>query len=256
MPASTWEAVLSHIRDPADADRLADSAESRLLYRYAIPLYRHAADAGDGYAARQLAGLLAKRGDLDGLRARADAGDADAAGELVELLGERGDLDGLRARADAGDPDAARELVRLLAHGDLDGAAQTCGHAPADMPPGSWPVLYKRGDLDGAHRSCGPGPTPATRRPPGSWSGCWRGAATWTELRAQADAGDQHAARQLAELLNERGNLDALYVRADTGNWEATRLLSGLLAERGDLDEAEQERCAPGLTPATGMPRC
>ena len=48
VPASTWDAVLSHIRDPADAARLADSARNRLLYRYAIPLYRHAADAGDG----------------------------------------------------------------------------------------------------------------------------------------------------------------------------------------------------------------
>ena len=45
VPASTWDAVLSHIRDPADAARLADSARNRLLYRYAIPLYRHAADA-------------------------------------------------------------------------------------------------------------------------------------------------------------------------------------------------------------------
>ena len=75
VPASTWDAILSHIRDPADAARLADSASNRLLYRYAIPLYRHAADAGDWIAAWQLAELLAERGDLDGLRARADAGD-------------------------------------------------------------------------------------------------------------------------------------------------------------------------------------
>jgi hypothetical protein len=46
VPASTWDAILSHIRDPADAVRLADSARNRLLYRYAIPLYRPAADAG------------------------------------------------------------------------------------------------------------------------------------------------------------------------------------------------------------------
>jgi hypothetical protein len=31
VPASTWDALLSHIRDPADAARLADSAEKRLL---------------------------------------------------------------------------------------------------------------------------------------------------------------------------------------------------------------------------------
>ena len=59
VPASTWDAILSHIRDPADAARLADSARNRLLYRYAIPLYRHAADAGDEHAARSLAALLA-----------------------------------------------------------------------------------------------------------------------------------------------------------------------------------------------------
>ena len=75
VPASTWDAVLSHIRDPADTARLADSARNRLLYGYAIPLYRHAADVGDQDAARRLVELLAKRGDLDGLRARADAGD-------------------------------------------------------------------------------------------------------------------------------------------------------------------------------------
>ena len=60
VPASTWDALLSHLRDPADAARLADSAHGRLLYRYAIPLYRRAADAGDGHAAMRLADLLAE----------------------------------------------------------------------------------------------------------------------------------------------------------------------------------------------------
>ena len=120
VPASTWDAILSHIRDPADASRLADSARNRLLYCYAIPLYRHAADAGDGYAAWRLAGLLARRGDLDELRARADAGD-ECRRRLAELLAGRGDLDELRARADVGDEDAAWRLAELLAErGDLD----------------------------------------------------------------------------------------------------------------------------------------
>ena len=65
LPASTWDAVLSYIRDPADAARLADSARSRLLYGCAIPLYRHAADAGDRYAAKALVDLLERGGDLD-----------------------------------------------------------------------------------------------------------------------------------------------------------------------------------------------
>ena len=63
------------------------------------------ADNGDGHAAGELARLLARRGDLDGLRARADVGDWSAARRLTELLRERGDLDGaeqlLRAQADA-----------------------------------------------------------------------------------------------------------------------------------------------------------
>jgi hypothetical protein len=94
MPVSTWDAILSHLRDPADTARLADSARNRLLYRYAIPLYRHAADADDQKAARRLAGLLAQRGDMDGLRARADAGDGYATRRLAVLLARRGDLDG------------------------------------------------------------------------------------------------------------------------------------------------------------------
>jgi hypothetical protein len=125
VPASTWDALLSHVRDPADAARLAGSARTRLLYRYAIPLYWHAADAGDTDAALQLAGLLADRGDLDGLRARADAGDTHAASRLAGLLAGRGDLHELRARADAGDTHAASRLAGLLAErGDLDGAVR------------------------------------------------------------------------------------------------------------------------------------
>ena len=212
VPASTWDALLSHIRDPADAARLADSAERRLLYRYAIPLYRHAADAGDGYAAWQLAGLLAERGDLDGLRARADAGDGHAAWQLADLLAERGDLDELRARADAGDGYAAWRLAGLLAgRGDLDELRARAdagdGYAAGRLAE----LLAERGDLD--------------------------------ELRARADAGDRDAAGQLAELLAERGDLDEadLRARADAGDRHAARQLAELLARRGDLDEA----CAP-----------
>ncbi len=49
----------------ADGGRLAHEAEGRLLYCYAIPLYRRAADADDEGAAWRLADLLARRGDLD-----------------------------------------------------------------------------------------------------------------------------------------------------------------------------------------------
>ncbi len=130
VPASTWDAILSHVRDPADTARLADSARSRLLYRYAIPLYRHAADAGDRvcYPSRwpscwSAAAIWTGRAQV------LCVGDKYAAQRVVQLLTDRGDLDGaaqvLRARADAGDEDAARELARLLAdRGDLERPAR------------------------------------------------------------------------------------------------------------------------------------
>jgi hypothetical protein len=191
VPDSTLDAILSHIRDPADAVRLADSADRRLLYRYAIPLYRHAADADEPVAgdwpAVKLAGLLAQRGDTEELRARADAGDWFAASGLAELLAQRGDLDQLRARADAGDAEAAVKLAGLLAErGDLDGlrARADAGDAAAAVKLAG--LLAARGDLDG--------------------------------LRARADADSGAAAEKLAGLLAARGDLDGLRARADAGD--------------------------------------
>jgi hypothetical protein len=217
VPASTWDAILSYIREPADTARLADSARNRLLYRYAIPLYRHAADAGDGAAAVRLADLLAERGDLEWavqmLRTRADAGDGDAAVRLADLLARRGDLDGLRARADAGDRPAAVRLARLLAErGDQPtGPGPVPARATLYDPPAAWrlaQLLEQRGDLEWAARI----------------------------LRAQADAGDWASARELADLMAERGDLDGLRAWADAGNWAAAERLADLMAERGDLD--------------------
>src|SRR5215469_16109160 len=53
LPASIWDALLDHVGDPADTARIAHSAMGRLLYSYAVPLYRYAADAGDAHAASQ-----------------------------------------------------------------------------------------------------------------------------------------------------------------------------------------------------------
>ena len=220
-PASTWDAVLSHVRDPADTTRLADSARNRLLYRYAIPLYCLAADAGDRDSARRLAELLEERGDLDGLRARADVGDGAAAVRLTGLLVERGDLNAaeqvLRACAEAGDSFAAERLAELLEErGDLNAAEQVL-RARADLGDRDAAsrladLLARRGDLEQAAQV----------------------------LRAQADAGDRDAAVRLARLLARRGDLDAaeqvLRARADAGDMLAAERLAELLEERGDLD--------------------
>ena len=235
VPASTWDAAVGHIRGPADAARLADSARNRLLYRYAIPLYRHAADAGDRGAAFRLAELLELRGaadvgdrgaafrladqlerwgDLDGatqvLRARAEAGDSGAARRLAELLGRRGDLDGLRARADAGDPHAADRLADLLERrGDLDRLRARADAGDSDAASQLADRLARRGDLDGATQV----------------------------LRDRADAGDSGAACQLALLLAEGGDLDGLRDRADAGDWYAADRLALLLTEADEPDE-------------------
>jgi hypothetical protein len=119
MPASTWDALLSHIRDPADAAWLALSAERRLLYCYAIPLYRHAADAGVRAAALQLARLLAGRGDLD---------------EAEQILPDRADSGPGKIHAALG---ACDDLGRATGH---PGAAETTVITPLttdSRPPGA-----------------------------------------------------------------------------------------------------------------------
>ena len=220
VPASTWDAALSYIHNPADAVRLADSARNRLLYRYAIPLYRHATDAGDKNAAKWLAMLLAERGDPDKLRADA-VDDQDSAWRLARLLAWRGDLEGLRARADVGDYYATRKLAYLLAQrGDLDGAipvlrARTDARdKPVATRQRIWGERIVRGELDGSIRI----------------------------LRARADAGYMPAAARLAGLLAERGDLERLRAQVATGDEDAGERLAELLIKQGPAQEAERLR--------------
>ncbi len=244
VPASAWDAVISYIRDPADSARLAGSARNRLLYRYAIPLYLHAADAGDEDAAWRLADLLAERGDLDALRARADAGDGAAARRLADLLAKRGDLDEagqiLRAAVDADDGAAALQLSGLLAeHGDLD-------ELRARVDAGDWPasvrladLLAERGDLEEAKQILRIWAST-------DFAGRWLAAMLLDELlgrcgdvdelNTRADADDTWAVEVLADLLAERGDMDELRARADVGDWAASTRLADLLAQRDDLE--------------------
>jgi TIR domain len=254
LPASTWDAVVSYIRDPADATRLADSARDRLLYRYAIPLYRYAADAGHGWGASRLVALLEERGDLDGavqvLRTAADTGGGWAAKRLAVLLEERGDLDGavqvLRTAADTGDYAAAERLADLLAsRGDLDGLRTRAEAGDGVAAVRLAVLLEERGDLDGAVQvlrtlaDAGGDHAAAERlafllEERGDLDGAAQA------LRTAADGGDHAAAERLVALLEERGDLDgaaqALRTAADTGDHAAARNLAALLASRGDLD--------------------
>ena len=263
VPASTWDALLSHIRDPADAARLADSAEGRLLYCYAIPLYRHAADAGDGTPPGSWPGCWPSAATWTRLRSCAPGRRRRPVCRLAAgRAAGRARRPGRAAR-----PGRRRRRVRRLAAGRPAGRARRPGRAARpgrrrrpDAAGRLAELLAERGDLD---RSCAPAPTPATGTPPGGWPGCWPSAGTWTRptiLRARADAGDGYAAWRLAELLAERGDLDEAGRSARPRRRRRRvrrRRLAELLAERGDLDRS----CAPGPTPATrpppgGWPSC
>ena len=229
VPASTWAALLSHVHDPADATRLADSARGRLLYCYATPLYQLAADAGYQEAAARMADFLAERGDLDELRAQADAGDPHAAYWLAEALDRRGGLDELHARAGAGDPAAADRLAEVLARReDLD-ELRTRANAgdpyAADWLAETLRARADNGDLEAEEQLTGL----LTKR---GWMDELR-----QILRARADSGDPYAASRLASFLAERGNLDELHARADAGDLHAADRLADLEAGREDVNE-------------------
>jgi thioredoxin-like negative regulator of GroEL len=272
VPASTWDAAISHIRDPADTARLADSARNRLLYRYAIPMYRHAADAGDRWASLNLADLLMKRGDLEEatqvVRARADpyetraragpgdgphrtqwlayldSDDKDAALGPDKPQAEPDHVDELRARADAGDQDAAWRLAGLLSdHGDLDGLRSRAGAGDSYAARRLGELLAERGDLDGAEQilrelaDTSNEHVEATVHLAGLL--VERGDLDGAEqiLRELADISDEHVApARLAELLAERGDLDGLRARADAGDRYAAEILAGRLAGRDHFD--------------------
>ncbi len=265
VPASTWEAVIGQVQDPADITRLAASAKGRLLHRYALPLYRRAAADDPVHATWHLAELLAMRGDLDELRTRADAGDTNAAYYLANLLLEHGDrdelqtragagddsasirlaelltmrcdLDELRTRADAGDRSAAVRLSRLLAmRGDLDELRTRADAGDTDAAQRLAGLLREHGDQDALRARADAGDRKAAAEL--SWFLAGRG--DCDELRSRADAGDEIAAEQLVPLLEQRGDLDGLRTRADAGDKDAAMRLDYLLAERRDPDAAAQ----------------
>ena len=161
VPASTWDAVLRHMRDPADTIRLADSASNRLLYRYAIPLYRHA-------ARRQRASRW----------------------RLVELLLPSAATWTRWSRSSPPKPPPGTSLP--------PGGWPTCWPTAATSISSSLSItddqfatsrlaelLAARSDLG----EYGPGPTPATGTPQSNWQGCCPTAATWTGRRRSCGPG-------------------------------------------------------------------
>ena len=151
-------ASLKPLPEPVDLDRYRVRRQAHIAclineYRLVAWLGRgfgthNAADPGDRDAARLQAELLARRGDLDQLRARADIGDRNAAWQLAELLARRGNSDGLRALAGTGDLHASRLLARRR---NLD-----------QLPPAPTPATGTP-----PSSSCAPAPTPTCPSPSG-----------------------------------------------------------------------------------------
>ena len=136
LSAVTWQALIDHTHDDHDLARLALHADRRLLYRYAEPLYRHFAGAGDTYAAHRLADLLVKRnGPAEEITAAfqflIEGGrsydeniwvDGTTCQLVVRQLDEQGRNDVaatvLRAWADAGNRAAAADWAKTLVEQD------------------------------------------------------------------------------------------------------------------------------------------
>ncbi len=185
--AEYWTPILAQVRELSGPADITSTDETEQILRAR-------ANAGDEWAARRLAELLAQRGDRDGveqiLRARTDAGDEWAARRLAELLAQRGDVDGgeqiLQARTDAGDEWAARRLAELLAEPLAELVAE---------------LVAQRGDRDGVEQIL------RARADGGNESAVSRLAELLAGLLARADAGDREAA-ELDELLDESGDLD------------------------------------------------
>ena len=190
--------------------------------------------------------LLARRGDLDELRARADAGDEARRPGAGHAAGRarrpgRGGTD-LRARADAGDEAAARLLA---SRGDLDRAVQ--------ITRAWFEAGIDDGDTVRVILMLAPRGNPRSRRRKRDDLYQLRARADleeagWTLKAGQgdrADAGNEYAAFELAVQLAERGDVDGLRALAAVNRYAATRL-AVLLAERGDVDDLRALAAAAG----------
>ena len=203
VPASTWDAVLSHIRDPADAARLADSASNRLLYRYAIPLYR--SRRRRRRPARRLAAWpTCWTGAATWTRpcrycapwpTPATTGRRLAAGRAAGQARRPG-------RAAAPGPTPAtrspRRAGRAAGRARRPGRAARPGRRRRQGAASRWPSCWPSA---ATWTSCAPGPTPATGTPPARLAGCWPSAATWTSCAPGPTPATGTPPRRLAWLL-------------------------------------------------------
>ncbi|WP_157880642.1 hypothetical protein [Streptomyces sp. Root1310] len=274
-PASLWDAVLDHVRDPADVRRLADSAENRLLYQYAERLLKRAVEvkapdpaSGRHNAAWRLAALHFEQGRFEELRERAENSDHDAAAWAARGLAQRGEISEavavLRSHADSADVHTlwltAEDLISQGEHQDAMSVLRVYT-GEDDLYP-VWRLAELLADEDeelelrtlaGTHASAKwhlarllsrrqdrSRLTALAERDDASarW---WLteldsdGQPTPT-LRALLGTAPRQAIRRYAQLLAETGRIDELQRRADAGEATMSEVLSGVLARQGDVE--------------------
>lgn len=259
VPAAVWDAVVEHLTDTTDLVTVAGSASDRLLYRYAIPLYRRAADSGNRRAADQWTAHVGDPAGLRDLRARVLA-DGD------------GTYESLRATADAADYLADGlvrlghwdELYELRAQLRAAEAARSWDDPMSPLPrgPQGWLVADpwagdEPHDLDdragtraGNDRCASAGSSVAIDYPSKSWTSFddwfYGPPDEWEGPRAEAVMAAPHA---LFERYRNSGDIEGQRRLAEAHPGVFDRRLLRILANRGDLDglAALAQRADDGL---------
>lgn len=235
---------------------------------------REAADAGDSEARGHLVDVLVRQGRADeavDILTKAARTDGAARWELVQLMKHRGDLVGLRLLAEKGDWGARRALSQeelergdtsaaiellnqgvkerdfiasqdlvgaLLQHGDLASLDELCMAGSREAMRRRAELLRENGDRSGLVRLVDQGDIAAMRELATLLEDQNEPGEAERILRLAVRKDDYFAARQLARLLQKRGDIDALKSLIRDGWATAAKELIDLLREQGKVDEA------------------
>lgn len=244
LPALAWKALVDHDHAPDDVERLAASADKRLLYQYAEPLYVRI-HAGRSDVVRRLADIVLGQGRtdeaIDALRYCARGGHREAQRRLVDLLVVKERTDELRNRAGAGDGYAAYRLAPLLVEqGNVDEAIEVLQRRSEQRPliavPEETPDARIRTE-PWYHKIMDAEDAEAVKRLATLLTGQGRHAEAIDVLRDRADRGDGSSAGLLDDLLANRTESE-LEAAAETDDWRARLCLADRLVKQGRADEA------------------
>ncbi|MGI5375990.1 tetratricopeptide repeat protein [Streptomyces sp. CA-251387] len=293
VPEGVWWTLLDAAREPGaalDFTAVLDAARNALYPRVeagdtAVALgfarrtegderevwLRRAADAGDPWAAVELAEIRRDRGEessaLSYLERAAEAGSARAAARLGSLLRDRAEH-WLRRAAEAGEAVAAHELGDMLVGDGRDDEAVTWYRLAATA--GRREVAASMGTVLSGWRD----PEAEIWLRYGAQWGDARAAAELAFLlsrqpghdeaeveglnRQAAEAGDRNAAHHLGRSLEHQGRFDeamAWYQQAHAkANPDATRSIGELLLRQGKPEEAEEWLRKAAAANPTGLP--